>query len=138
MSDYLNLPRSLVQIRAGKSKNEKSIMALVYKICTQAVWQEAESTGIFVGATIDLTDGFIHLSTGKQVPNTARLFFQTGDDLVLVTFDDEKLMGLKYEPSRGGELFPHVYGDIDTKLAHSVFKLSRQADGSLKFPDEFA
>ena len=110
-------------------------MALVYKICTEAVWQEAVAKGIFAGATIDLTDGFIHLSTAAQAPVTAGLFFKSGNDLVLVEFDDQSLTGLKYEPSRGGELFPHVYGSIDTKLALNVFKLIRQADGNLKFPD---
>jgi uncharacterized protein (DUF952 family) len=112
-------------------------MALVYKICTQAIWNEAAQQGVFAGATIDLTDGFIHLSTAEQAPVTAALFFKTGDDLVLVEFEDQKLAGLKYEPSRGGELFPHVFGTIDTKLALNVFKLNRQTDGSLKFPDGF-
>ena len=112
-------------------------MTLVYKICTQAIWQDAVAKGFFAGATIDLTDGFIHLSTAVQAPVTAGLFFKTGDDLVLIEFDDQHLMGLKYEPSRGGELFPHVFGSIDTKLALHVFKLTRQANGSLKFPDGF-
>jgi uncharacterized protein (DUF952 family) len=112
-------------------------LAHVYKICTQAVWHDALAKGVFVGATIDLTDGFIHLSTAVQAPVTASLFFKTGDDLVLVGFDDQTLKGLKYEPSRGGELFPHVFGTIDTKQALSVFRLVRQTDGSLKFPDGF-
>lgn len=112
-------------------------MAYVYKICTGAVWDDALAKGVFAGATIDLTDGFIHLSTAAQAGVTASLFFKTGDDLVLVGFDDQTLTGLKYEPSRGGELFPHVFGTIDTKLALSVFKLVRQTDGTLKFPDGF-
>jgi uncharacterized protein (DUF952 family) len=112
-------------------------LALVYKICTQTVWNEALAQGVFAGATIDLTDGFIHLSTAKQAPTTASLFFKTGNDLVLVGFDDQNLPGIKYEPSRGGEMFPHVYGTIDVKLAVSVFNLVRQGDGSLKFPDHF-
>jgi uncharacterized protein (DUF952 family) len=112
-------------------------MARVYKICSQTIWNAAMSKGIFEGATIDLTDGFIHLSTAAQAPVTASLFFKTGDDLILVEFEDQNLAGLKYEPSRGGELFPHIYGSIDTNLALSVFKLLRQADGNLKFPDGF-
>ena len=112
-------------------------MAAVYKICTQAIWDAALSKGIFEGATIDLTDGFIHLSTAGQAPVTAALFFQSGNDLVLVEFDDQHLPGLKYEPSRGGQLFPHVYGSINTNLAVSVFQLVRQDDGLLKFPAGF-
>ena len=112
-------------------------MAMVYKILAKAVWDEAIAKGVFSGATIDLTDGFIHLSTAAQAPVTASLFFKTGDDLLLVGFDDQRLTGLKYEPSRDGQLFPHVYGSIDTNLATSVFELKRQADGSLKFLDDF-
>jgi uncharacterized protein (DUF952 family) len=117
---------------------ESDTVALVYKICSEAVWQDALAKGVFIGATIDLTDGFIHLSTAIQAPVTAALFFKTGDDLVLVEFDDQHLSGLEYEPSRGGEMFPHVYGTIDTALARSVFKLKRQHDGSLQFPERFA
>jgi uncharacterized protein (DUF952 family) len=112
-------------------------MALVYKICTADVWEDALKAGVFAGATIDHTDGFIHLSTAVQAPVTAALFFKTGDDLVLITFDDQQLQNLKYEPSRGGQLFPHVFGTINTNLALNVFNLKRQPDGSLKFPDDF-
>jgi uncharacterized protein (DUF952 family) len=120
-----------------KSKSGAGALAIVYKICTRKIWQEAVAKGHFAGATIDLTDGFIHLSTAAQAPVTAVLFFKTGDDLVLVGFDDRHLENLTYEPSRGGELFPHVYGMIDTKLALSVDELVRQTDGSLRFPDGF-
>lgn len=111
-------------------------MPLVYKICAKSVWDDAEEAGVFAGATIDVSDGFIHLSSAHQVQKTADLHFKTGSDLVLVSFDDETLEGLKYEPSRGGELFPHVFGFIKTKLATSVFSLKRQSDGRLKLPDD--
>jgi uncharacterized protein (DUF952 family) len=130
------LHASLVQIRAIATPGDDK-MALVYKILARSVWDDAVANGVFSGATIDLTDGFIHLSTAAQAPVTASLFFKTGDDLLLVAFDDQHLIGLIYEPSRGGEMFPHVYGSIDTKLALSVFKLVRLKDGSLKFPDDF-
>lgn len=112
-------------------------MPFVYKICSQTIWNDAVAKGEFAGATIDLTDGFIHLSTASQAPVTAALYFKTDDDLVLVEFDDLKLKGLKYEPSRGGELFPHVFGTIDPRQALNVVSLPRQHDGSLKFPDGF-
>jgi uncharacterized protein (DUF952 family) len=130
------LHASLVQIRANATAGVET-MALVYKICSRPIWDDAVSRSVFAGATIDLTDGFIHLSTAAQAPVTAALFFKTGDDLVLVEFEDQNLPGLIYEPSRGGEMFPHVFGTIDTKLALSVYKLTRQTDGSLKFPDGF-
>ena len=112
-------------------------MAFVYKILAKPIWDAAIAKGVFAGATIDLTDGFIHLSTAAQAPQTASLFFKTGDDLLLIGFDDKTLKGLKYEPSRGGDMFPHVYGTIDTTLAVSAVHLQRQDDGSLRFPDDF-
>jgi uncharacterized protein (DUF952 family) len=110
-------------------------MARVYKICTAGAWAEAIDKGVFAGATIDLVDGFIHLSTGPQARETARLHFKTGDDLVLVAFDAAGLDGLKYEASRGGDLFPHVYGTIPASRALAVTALSRGADGVLVIPD---
>lgn len=113
-------------------------MAVIYKICTRTAWDEAVREGVFKGASIDLSDGFIHLSTGAQVRETARRHFTSGDDLVLVAFDDATLAGLIYEPSRDGALFPHVYGTIPAKAALSVDALPRRADGMLAFPADVA
>ena len=86
----------------------------VYKICPEALWREAENSGTFSGALIDIADGFIHLSTAGQVEETAARHFAGQTDLLLVAIDSEKLgPALKYEPSRGGALFPHLYGALD-------------------------
>jgi uncharacterized protein (DUF952 family) len=86
----------------------------VYKICPEALWREAEISGTFSGAPIDIADGYIHLSTADQVEETAARHFAGQTGLLLVAVDAEKLgSALKYEPSRGGALFPHLYGALD-------------------------
>ncbi len=110
-------------------------MALIYKICPAALWREAERAGHFDGSPIDLADGFIHLSSREQVAETARRHFQGQRDLVLVAMDSAALgAALKWEPSRGGALFPHLYGPLDVKLARSVVPLPLGEDGAHIFP----
>ena len=88
-------------------------MTTVYKIVAADLWQAAEDSGVFAGAGIDLNDGFIHLSTGAQARRTAQLYFAGQDNLVLVAVDEARLGdALKYEPSRDGDLFPHLYGSL--------------------------
>jgi uncharacterized protein (DUF952 family) len=89
-------------------------MALIYKICPRELWQAAEQAGRFEGASIDLTDGFIHFSTAEQARETAARHFAGQADLVLVAVDEDRLgSALKYEVSRGGALFPHLYAPLD-------------------------
>lgn len=105
-------------------------MTRVYKITTRAAWAEAERGGAFDGAAIDLKDGYIHLSTAIQAGETARLHFKGKDDLILVGFDAAAFGdALKWEPSRGGQLFPHVYGDLPTSAAVSVTPAPLDKDG---------
>jgi uncharacterized protein (DUF952 family) len=93
-------------------------MGFIYKIIANTDWNQAVFKGVFQGAAIDLSDGFIHLSTASQAEETARRHFAGQDHLLLVAFNPLDLGALlKWEPSRGGELFPHVYGHIDPKLA---------------------
>jgi len=83
---------------------------LVYKILRDSEWRELQRAGELAGAPIDLADGFVHLSTGAQVVETAARHFAGVADLQLVAFDAERLGdALRWEPSRGGALFPHLY-----------------------------
>ena len=91
----------------------------VYKIMTRPAFDEARRTGRFGGSSDDLRDGFIHLSAGHQVSGTLARHFAQREDLVLLAVDALALGdGLKWEPSRGGELFPHLYAPLE--LAHVV------------------
>ena len=96
-------------------------MTYVYKILARDAWAAAERAGRFEGAGIDLADGYIHLSTAAQAPETARLHFAGQSDLVLLRIDADALgAALKWEPSRGGQLFPHLYGPLGCALVTAV------------------
>lgn len=106
-------------------------MTRVYKLLTRAEWSAAEAKGLFEGSAVDLADGFIHFSTAAQAPETGRRYFSGMTDLVIVGFEDEALgAGLKWEPSRGGDLFPHLYGPLPTALAVEVREVPLDAGGA--------
>ncbi|HZZ88809.1 MAG TPA: DUF952 domain-containing protein [Caulobacteraceae bacterium] len=106
-------------------------MAKVFKILAGAAWDEARRAGRFAGAAIDLKDGYIHLSTAAQAPETARLHFAGQAGLVLLKLDAERLgEALQWEPSRGGDLFPHLYGVLDVAQVEAVTPIPLGADGT--------
>lgn len=111
-------------------------MTLIYKIADEAAWHAAEAAGVFHGAPIDLADGFIHFSTAEQVRETAAKHFAGRDGLLLVAVDAGRLGdALRYEASRGGALFPHLYATLDPALAVWVKPLPVGPDGAHVFPD---
>lgn len=88
-------------------------MNRIYKILPRAAWDDALARGQFDGAGVDLHDGFIHFSTASQAAETARRYFRDQSGLVVLTVDADTLGGaLRWEPSRGGDLFPHLYGPL--------------------------
>lgn len=106
-------------------------MSLVYKILDAAEWDAAVARGRFEGSPVDLADGFIHFSTAAQAQETARRHFAGRQGLVLAAFDAAALGdALRWEPSRGGDLFPHLYAALDPALALSVTPLSLGPDGA--------
>lgn len=112
-------------------------MTLIYKICPEPSWREAERLGRFTGAGIDRVDGFIHFSTAAQVAETARRHFSGQDDLLLVAVEAEALgEALRYEPSRGGDLFPHLYGDLALHAVRGVTAMPLGDDGIPALPSE--
>lgn len=107
----------------------------VYKICPQTLWRAAESAGVFRGAPVDIADGFIHFSTAAQAIETAAKHFVGQDDLLLLQVDSERLGApLAWEVSRGGALFPHLYGDLPLAAVTRVDGLPLGADGRHVFP----
>jgi uncharacterized protein (DUF952 family) len=85
-------------------------MKLIYKICSRAEWSAALAAGSYTGSADDARDGFIHFSTAAQLEATAAKYFAGRDDLVLLEVDATQLGSqLRFEPSRGGDLFPHLY-----------------------------
>ena len=111
-------------------------MPIIYKICPRDLWQQAEALGRFTGAPIDRSDGYIHFSTAAQVAETAARHFAGVPDLVLVSVEAEALgADLRYEPSRGGDLFPHLYADLPLEAVRAVVDLLLGPDGRHAFPE---
>lgn len=108
----------------------------VYKIVPQELWQRAKETGRFDGAAIDLKDGFIHFSTAEQAIETARLHFAGQADLVIVAVNGDALgEALKFEPSRGGALFPHLFASLPLSAVLWEAALPLGPDGLHIFPE---
>ena len=111
----------------------------VYKICSAAALQEARGRGRFEGSADDARDGFIHLSAGHQVAGTLAKYFAGQRDLVLLAVDPGRLgERLRWEESRGGELFPHLYGPLDLDHVISVEALVLQEDDTHRLPQGVA
>lgn len=109
---------------------------MIYKICPAPAWREAERQGIYRGSADDLRDGFIHFSTAAQVAGTLARHFAGQPDLFLIAVAPDDLGGeLRWEPSRGGDLFPHLYGELDPASARSVTALVLRADGTHGVPE---
>ena len=106
-------------------------MTRVYKILPRTDWEAAAARGRFEGSADDARDGFVHLSAAGQAAETARRYFSGKTDLVIVAFEAEALgPALKWEPSRGGALFPHLYAPLPTAAAVEVRPLPLGADGA--------
>ena len=105
-------------------------MSRIYKILPRAEWEAARAAGAFEGSAVDRQDGFIHFSTAGQAQETARRHFVGQADLVVLEIEAEDLgVGLRWEPSRGGDLFPHLYGRLEASLVRGVTDAPLGADG---------
>ncbi len=107
---------------------------MIYKLFRPSEWADLQATGTTPGAPIDVADGYVHFSTAEQVAETAEKYFSGLEGLVLLALDADPLgHDLRWEPSRGGALFPHLYRDLRlTDIAwQSVLPLR---DGTHVFP----
>jgi uncharacterized protein (DUF952 family) len=94
-------------------QNARAVATSIYKICDQVLWQKAERAGVFRGASVDARDGFIHFSSATQVRATAAKHFAGVANLLLIAVDAGALgAALKWEVSRDGDAFPHLYGSL--------------------------
>ena len=109
---------------------------LIYKIAPAALWREAEITGLFHGAPVDLVDGFIHFSSAAQVREKVAKHFAGQADLLLVAVDADGLgPALKWEAARGGALFPHLYAPLRLGAVRWVEVLPLDSNGAHRIPD---
>jgi uncharacterized protein (DUF952 family) len=110
---------------------------IVYKIAGSAEWATAEVADVYLGSQDDARDGFIHFSTAAQAAMTAAKYFSARDDLVIVAVDVAALgIKLMWEPSRGGDMFPHLYGPLAMAAVRWMKPLPLGPDGRHQFPEE--
>jgi uncharacterized protein (DUF952 family) len=108
---------------------------LIYHMCRRAEWAAAGAAGLYRGSSQDAADGFIHFSTAEQIRESARKHRAGQDDLVLVTVDAARVGGaLKWEPSSGGALFPHLYGALPLEAVLCVDPIQLGPGGVHVFP----
>ena len=108
----------------------------IYKLADRKAWAEARASGAYEGSAVDRADGYIHMSTAAQLAETARRHYAGRDRLVLAAIDPTALgEGLRWEASRGGDLFPHLYGPLPLSAALSERALSVAGDGTMTFDD---
>lgn len=109
-------------------------MVLIYKIVPEKLWREAEAKGRFDGSPVDLADGFIHFSQAGQLAETAAKWFSGQSGLWLLAVDADRLgEALRFEPSRGGALFPHLYGALPLAVVVFARPLPLLTDGRHDF-----
>jgi uncharacterized protein (DUF952 family) len=108
----------------------------IYKICERRLWQRAEAERTFGGSADDTRDGFIHFSTADQLAETAAKHFANQTGLMLIAVDAERLgPQLKWEPSRGGALFPHLYAALPLHAVRWARPLPDEIGGRRHLPD---
>ena len=129
------IQRFLVSVLATEPEWAATLDRIVYKIMSPAELQRMRDDGAFLGSPADVADGYIHLSCGSQLAATLDKHFSGVDGLMLVAVDLSRLgQTVRWEPARGGQLFPHIYGPLPIGAVMSVAQVERAADGTVRLP----
>jgi len=124
------------QAFSGSCSKAHAEVNTIYKICEQALWRKAETDRRFCGTPADARDGFIHFSTAAQLAGTAARHFAGASDLILVAVAANALGAqLKWESSRGGDLFPHLYAPLPLSAVRWARPLPDEVDGRRAIPE---
>lgn len=108
---------------------------IAYKILDDQEMETLEKDGVFAGAPVDLADGYVHLSTCTQLQGTLDKHFAGRRDLWIAAVDLEALgEAVKWEVSRGGELFPHLYAPLPLSAVTAYSPIHREDDGTVRLP----
>ena len=105
----------------------------IYKICQIREWEKATKKGFYAGSKVDISDGFIHFSTKEQLVTTAKKHFKGQKNLILIEAN-AKILEVKWEPSRGGDLFPHLYENWNLNGSEKTWQLSLDDDNNPIIP----
>jgi uncharacterized protein (DUF952 family) len=112
---------------------------LIFKICHKMEWTAAAASGVHGGSAKDREDGFLHFSTQEQLIGTLNRYYADADELLLVAVESDALgSALKFEPSAGGSLYPHLYRNLPLSAVAWVRAISRGPNGEFLLPDEMA
>ena len=107
----------------------------VFKVTTRAAWESARATGVLAASADDERDGFMHLSAAHQLAGTLDKHFKGKNDLVILEVDAKALgEDLRWEPSRGGDFFPHLYAPLPTSAVRAAVPLELDANGAHILP----
>ena len=107
----------------------------IYKVATGTVFRASEAAGMFLGMPVDHADGYVHFSAAAQLRETLKLYFAGQSDLVLFAVRAGELgKTLRWEPSRGGQLFPHVFGPVPMSTVGHSAGIAVAADGTVALP----
>ena len=107
----------------------------IYKVCDSGLWEDAKQAGKFIGAEIDLQDGYIHFSTSRQLRDTLFRHFAGRDNLVLLKIEISQL-DIIWENARDGDLFPHLYDHLPISSVVADYELKRSPSGDHIIPDD--
>ena len=104
---------------------------LIYKICHRAEWEEAQAADFYRGSPKDRADGFLHFSTAEQLQGTLSRYYAGSNDLVLLAVESGEVQrDLRFEPSRDGALFPHLYATLPVSAVRWTAPITANHDGS--------
>ncbi|PCI63835.1 MAG: hypothetical protein COB37_03540 [Kordiimonadales bacterium] len=111
------------------------MQSIIFKILRRHEWEQAEKTSSYLGSADDERDGFVHFSTFSQLPSTTSKYFSGEADLKLLAYDADSFSEktLKWEASRSGMLFPHLYSSFDIATAKNVWTFKALQEGSTDF-----
>jgi len=108
-------------------------MALIYHLTTVGLWEKALDSGFYHAPSLD-SEGFIHCSTREQLLRSATLHFREEEELIVLAIVDRRVREhLRWEPSRNGELFPHIYHKLPLDAVETTYMLSRNQQGEWEF-----
>ena len=109
----------------------------IYKICSKSELNEAKDKKKFKGSKKDLDDGYIHFSGEEQVKGTLKKYYSNQKELILIKVETLKLDHLIWEQASDGNMFPHLYSELDLSNVVEEFEISLRDDGSHVLPDNF-
>ena len=107
----------------------------IFKVLDKDEWQKAKQKGTYGGSEKDIKDGYIHFSEEDQVEETLKKYYPKKENLILLRVNAFKLEHLLWEQASNGDMYPHLYSQLDTSLVVNEYELSLKEDGKHQLPE---